>query len=62
MTTTGNYFGPALSLGSGLLVGGERIGISLGYQFEYAPVIDNLLGDTHAMGGHRAALAVSYGF
>ena len=38
------------------------MGFSLGYQLEYARVIDNLIGDTHASGGHRVAAAVSFSY
>ena len=62
METTESHVGPALDVGTGILFGGNGLGISVGYQFEYAPTIKNLIGDTHAMGGHRAALAVSYSF
>jgi hypothetical protein len=61
------YAGPAFGFGGGLLIGGHDqywrgIGVSLGYQFEYAHVIDNLIGDTHASGGHRASAAVSFSY
>jgi hypothetical protein len=61
------YVGPAFGFGGGLLIGGhdhdwKGIGVSLGYQFEYARVIDNLIGDTHASGGHRASAAVSFNY
>jgi hypothetical protein len=63
------YAGPSLQFGTGLLIGGDDnkafwrgVGLSLGYQLEYAPIIDNLIGDTHASGGHRAAIAVSFSY
>jgi hypothetical protein len=68
MTTKNTYVGPAATLGGGLLLGGDddgwlhSLGLSLGYQFEYAPVIENLIGETHANGGHRVTAALSYGF
>ncbi|HEX5063276.1 MAG TPA: caspase family protein [Kofleriaceae bacterium] len=69
MTTKDSYLGPALSLGAGFLFGGDDhnyilkgTAFSLGYQFEYAPVIENLIGDTHAVGGHRLSAALSYSF
>lgn len=68
-TTHDTYFGPSLVLGGGLLIGGDDnnvfwkgIGIAFGYQLEYAPIIDNLIGDTHASGGHRATAAVSFSY
>jgi hypothetical protein len=63
------YAGPSLLFGSGLLIGGDDqnlfwkgTGISFGYQFEYAPVIENLIGNTHASGGHRVSAAVSFSY
>jgi Caspase domain len=61
--TEERYFGWAVTLGGGVHVEGNRgIGFSLGYEFDYAPVIDNLAGDTHASGGHRGSAAVSYAY
>jgi uncharacterized caspase-like protein len=67
--TKESYFGPALAFGTGLMLGGadnnplaNGLGFSLGYQLGYAPIIDNLVGDTHAAGGHRATAALSYSF
>lgn len=69
MVTKETYFGPALTAGTGLLLGGDDhnvwlkgVGLSFGYQLEYAPIIKNLVGDTHAAGGHRATAALSYSF
>jgi hypothetical protein len=59
--TEQHYLGWAITMGGGLHIDGHRgVGFSLGYQFDYAPVIDNLTGDTHASGGHRLSVAVSY--
>jgi hypothetical protein len=61
--TDQRFFGWAMTMGTGLLVeGGRGIGGSLGYQFDYAPVIDNLTGDTHASGGHRLSIGLSYAY
>ena len=63
MTTRQTFFGLSTALGAGLRVdtpGG--LGVALGYQFDYAPVIDNLIGDTHASGGHRLTLGLAYSF
>jgi hypothetical protein len=59
------YFGPAFGLAAGAhaeipwVLG---LGASLGYAFDYAPVITDLIGNTHASGGHRVALTLTYGF
>jgi Caspase domain len=61
--TDQRFFGWAATLGAGVHVEGNRgIGFSLGYQFDYAPVIENLAGDTHASGGHRLSVAASYAY
>jgi len=63
MRTDQHFAGWAATMGAGLHIDGNRgIGFSLGYEFDYAPVIDNLTGDTHASGGHRVALGVSYAY
>lgn len=59
------FFGPALSVAAGLH--GESpylpgFGLSAGYELDYAPVIDNLTGDTHASGGHRFTFGMSYSY
>jgi len=55
------YFGWAMTGGGGVrLHTTTGIGISLGYQFDYAPLIDNLMGETHASGGHRLSVGLSY--
>jgi uncharacterized caspase-like protein len=63
------YAGPALAAGGGVLIGGDDhnlwlkgLGIAIGYQFDYARIIDNLIGDTHASGGHRATLGLSFSY
>jgi hypothetical protein len=62
-TTTQTFYGASLTIGTGILIEGRRgIGLSAGYQFEYAPIIDNLTGDTHASGGHRATLGLSWSY
>lgn len=59
--TEERFFGWAVTMAGGLHMDATRtIGFSLGYQFDYAPVIDNLTGDTHASGGHRISLGASY--
>jgi hypothetical protein len=57
------YFaGWATTLGAGVQLDLRHVGFSLGYQFDYAPVIENLAGDTHASGGHRLSAGVSYAY
>jgi hypothetical protein len=61
--TEDTFFGWALSLGGGLRIEGNRgVGFAFGYQYDHAPVIDNLTGDTHASGGHRLTASVSYAY
>ncbi len=61
--TDQRFFGWAMTLGGGLHIEGNRgLGFSLGYQFDYAPVIQNLTGDTHASGGHRLSAGLSYAY
>jgi hypothetical protein len=53
--------GWATTLGGGLALGVTRaFGLAVGYQLDYAPVIENLAGDTHASGGHRLSASASY--
>jgi len=61
--TDERFFGWATTMGGGLYIEGNRgFGFSLGYQFDYAPVINNLTGDTHASGGHRLSAGMSYAY
>jgi hypothetical protein len=61
-STAQHFTGWATTLGAGLRLDGARTGVALGYQLDYAPVIDNLTGDTHASGGHRLTVGVSYAY
>jgi hypothetical protein len=59
------YFGPSLEAGAGLHWENHMhpgLGFSLGYAYAYAPVIKDLIGDTHATGGSRVTAGVSYSF
>jgi hypothetical protein len=38
------------------------IGLSVGYEFDYAPLFHNDDGQTHAAGGHRLSAGVSYAY
>jgi hypothetical protein len=61
--TSQRFYGWAVTAGAGLHVDCNRgFGFSLGYQFDYAPVIENLTGDTHASGGHRLTTGLSYAY
>ncbi len=53
-------YGPAFSLGLGGYVDvWHGIGLSLGYQLDYAPVIKDLIGNTHASGGNRVLAGIT---
>jgi uncharacterized caspase-like protein len=63
MATHERFFGWAVTLGGGLHVDiTHGLGLSVGYQLDYAPAIDNLTGDTHAIGGHRLSGIWSYAY
>jgi hypothetical protein len=61
---TGETFaGPAVELGAGLRledVWVRGLGMSLGGSFEYAPIIENELGERHDSGGVRVRYGLSY--
>ena len=57
------YFGPAFGFAAGLHIDARHgIGFTTGYAFDYAPVIHDLINNTHASGGSRLTFAVTYGF
>jgi hypothetical protein len=57
------YAGLSLSGGAGLhLETRIGIGVTLGYQYSYAPAISDLFCNTHASGGHSLLAGVSYSF
>lgn len=63
MKTRELYFGPALTAGGGYYAQAAwlpALGVTMGYQFDYARAVDNLAGDTHGSGGHRFSLGLSY--
>jgi hypothetical protein len=65
MDTHDTYAGPAASVGVGIKFSSiiiDGAGLQLGYQYDYARVIDNLVGDTHGSGGHRVVAGLSYSF
>ena len=60
--TTQYFAGWAMTTGAGVHLDLRHFGFSLGYEFDYAPAIENLAGDTHASGGHRLSTGVSYAY
>jgi hypothetical protein len=63
MRTDQRFLGWATTMGAGLEIDDlHAMSFSLGYQFDYAPVMGNLTGDTHASGGHRLTVGVSYAY
>lgn len=57
------FLGPAVELGAGLRYDDlfvRGLGMALGTSFEYAPIIDNELGETHDSGGTRVRCGFSY--
>ncbi len=67
--TVENFAGYALTAGAGLSLDADPdqhwfpgATMSLGYRFNYAPIIHNLIGDTHASGGGRFEFAFGYRF
>ena len=56
-------FGFAASGGVGLYMDfSAGFGLLAGYEYDYAPVVRDLIGDTHAVGGHRATAAFGFHF
>jgi len=63
MTTHETFIGPALSAGAGLQLDTKLgLGFTMGYQFDYQRAVNNLIGDTHASGGHRVALGLAWSY
>ncbi|MCX5745442.1 MAG: caspase family protein [Proteobacteria bacterium] len=63
--TDERFLGAAALVAAGFHTGYAEtggFGMSFGYQGEYAPIISNNLDQTHASGGHRLVVGVSYGF
>jgi hypothetical protein len=61
MTYDDTSFGPAFSAGLGLhLHVWSSLGLSAGYQLDYAPVVKDLIGNTHASGGSRLLFSLTY--
>lgn len=57
------FYGFSGSVGAGARIDTPSgLGVALGYQLDYAPVIKNLIGDTHASGGNRITLGFAYSF
>jgi len=63
MTLRESFYGVAASVGAGVRIDTPSgVGIALGYQLDYAPVMANAIGDTHASGGNRISLGFAYSF
>jgi hypothetical protein len=70
VATTENHAGIAFTVGAGVqFLGYQQPGsiaggmsVNLGYRFNYAPIVSNLVGETHSSGGHRFELTVGYRF
>ena len=64
MTYGDTSFGPAMGFAAGLHLktSFSPLGIAMGYAYDYAPVVKDLIGNTHATGGHRGTLALTYSF
>jgi hypothetical protein len=61
MTYKDTTWGPAFELGVGVHLDlWHGIGVATGYELDYAPVVKDLIGNTHASGGHRALLSITY--
>jgi len=61
MTYDDSSLGPAFAVGAGLHVDiWHGIGVSTGYELDYAPVVKDLIGNTHASGGHRGLLSITF--
>jgi hypothetical protein len=61
MTYTDTSFGPAFAAGIGLHVDiWHGIGLGTGYELDYAPVVKDLIGNTHASGGSRWLLSLTF--
>jgi hypothetical protein len=62
-STLETFVGPAVELGGGLRLEDlflHGLGAALGASFEYAPIIENELGERHDSGGPRARIGLSY--
>jgi hypothetical protein len=65
MTHDDFHVGPAFGVGAGIHLESPILpgaGMTAGYELDYMPVIDDLIGNTHASGGHRITAALTYGF
>ena len=63
MTYRDTHFGLATTAGIGLHIDSPVIpglGLNLGWALDNAPVVEDLIGNTHNAGGHRIAAALTY--
>jgi hypothetical protein len=54
--------GPAFTAGVGLRVHFTNLGVALGYEYTAAWAVKDLIGNTHAAGGNRVVLGLTWGF
>jgi hypothetical protein len=62
MTYSATNAGPAFAAGLGLHVHFDHLGINLGWEYDAAWAVKDLIGNTHVAGGSRLALGLSWGF
>jgi hypothetical protein len=56
-------FGPSIGAGAGLYFDTPwGPGLMWGYEYDYAPLFKDLIGDTHAIGGSRGVVAITERF
>ncbi len=56
-------FGPSVGAGAGIYLDTPwGPGVMWGYEYDYAPIFKDLIGDTHAIGGSRAMVALTERF
>lgn len=65
MTHDDFHLGPAFGVGAGFHLDSPIVpglGMTAGYELDYMPAISDLIGNTHASGGHRITVALTYGY
>jgi hypothetical protein len=62
MTYSSTNAGPAFTAGIGLRFHFTHFGVDAGWDYTAAYAVKDLIGNTHAAGGNRLALGISWGF